>query len=42
MISGLTEHVQIPPGTYGDVLTTLNEVVVLPRQHPLNKKIFNR
>lgn len=37
---GLTEHRQIPTGTYGDILTSLNEVVVLPRMHPLSKKKY--
>ncbi|CDL83916.1 LysR family transcriptional regulator [Xenorhabdus cabanillasii] len=35
---GLTEHMQIPAGTERETLMTLNEVCVLPANHPLTQK----
>nr|WP_314266394.1 LysR family transcriptional regulator [uncultured Moellerella sp.] len=35
---GLTEHLQTPPGTERETLITLNEVCVLPADHPLCHK----
>ncbi len=32
---GLSEHVTVPPGTRAERLLTLDEVAVLPAQHPL-------
>ncbi|BBV00425.1 LysR family transcriptional regulator [Providencia hangzhouensis] len=35
---GLTEHLQMPPGTEQQTLGSLNEVCVLPASHPLTQK----
>ncbi|SUC30076.1 DNA-binding transcriptional regulator LysR [Providencia rettgeri] len=35
---GLTEHLQMPPGTEQQTLGSLNEVCVLPANHPLAQK----
>ncbi|MBD2815860.1 LysR family transcriptional regulator [Xenorhabdus sp. Flor] len=35
---GLTEHMQTPAGTERETLMTLNEVCVLPANHPLTQK----
>ncbi|MEY0767776.1 MULTISPECIES: LysR family transcriptional regulator [Providencia] len=35
---GLTEHLQMPPGTEQQTLGSLNEVCVLPTSHPLTLK----
>ncbi|OTA18018.1 LysR family transcriptional regulator [Xenorhabdus vietnamensis] len=35
---GLTEHLQTPAGTERETLITLNEVCVLPTNHPLSQK----
>ncbi|MDX7986746.1 LysR family transcriptional regulator [Xenorhabdus sp. 12] len=35
---GLTEHLQTPAGTVQETLMTLNEVCVLPANHPLSQK----
>ncbi|HHE6469453.1 TPA: LysR family transcriptional regulator [Providencia rettgeri] len=35
---GLTEHLQMPPGTEQQTLGSLNEVCVLPASHPLAQK----
>ncbi|HGN1706871.1 TPA: LysR family transcriptional regulator [Providencia rettgeri] len=35
---GLTEHLQMPPGTEQETLGSLNEVCVLPAGHPLEQK----
>ncbi|MDE9459007.1 LysR family transcriptional regulator [Xenorhabdus bovienii] len=35
---GLTEHLQTPAGTEQETLITLNEVCVLPANHPLSQK----
>ena len=35
---GLTEHLQMPPGTEQQTLGSLNEVCVLPASHPLSQK----